>query len=205
MARSEKVEPSTVDDDRTQALQRYVELLSITGSPLATARGEITDQVAAQFRAVIDAVLLAAEERSSHWEPYREDSYDTVELSEEIGRTRAQSGIHPSQSLHAASLIFEAALPTVEKRLTELGDPTPALTAGLLLNREILKRMAIAARSYVNLLLDKAQNSHRDERRRLSRELHDVAAPAVAIGLQNLELFDLYSESDPERAPQKLQ
>ena len=65
--------------------------------------------------------------------------------------------------------------------------------------------MAAAARAYVDLLLDKAQSSNRDERRRLSRELHDVAAPAVAVGLQNLELFDLYSDSDPERAAAKIQ
>jgi signal transduction histidine kinase len=136
--------------------------------------------------------------------PHEPDE-DDPELSEAIGRSRASAGIHPSQSLHAATLIFEAGLPTIARRLADAGDPTPELTAGRLLNATILERMAAAARSYVDHLLAKAHGSNRDERRRLSRELHDVAAPAVAVGLQNLELFNLYSVSDPAKAAAKLQ
>jgi signal transduction histidine kinase len=126
-------------------------------------------------------------------------------LSDAIGRSRATGGIHPSQSLQAATLIFEAALPIVTSRLAERDVTDPTTTAALELNREILHRMAVAARGYVDYLLDKAQSSNRDERRRLSRELHDVAAPAVALGLQNLELFDMYNENDPDRAADKIQ
>jgi len=160
--------------------------------------------VRAQLYGVVDAVTKAADERCGVTSETREEGEGT-QLSEAIGRTRATSNIHPSQSLQAASLIFEAALPTIAARLAAAGDPEPELAAGLLLNREILRRMAEAARAYVDLLLDKAQNSNRDERRRLSRELHDVAAPSVAIGLQNLELFDVYAGDVPEKAAAKIQ
>jgi signal transduction histidine kinase len=101
-------------------------------------------------------------------------------------------------------MIFEAALPTIADELREAGVLAPEVTAGVALNAEILRRMSAAAKAYVDYLLEKAQSTNRDERRRLSRELHDVAAPAVAIGLQNLELFDAYAASDPSRAAAKV-
>ena len=39
---------------------------------------------------------------------------------------------------------------------------------------------------------------------RLSRELHDRIAPAIAASMHNLELFELYRDSDPDRAELKL-
>ncbi len=185
--------------DRKQILDRYRELLHQAGSPLL-AHEAIMKQVEAQLYSVVDDVAAAfgmVAEAVGDEEP--EDP-----LSESIGRSRAEAGIHPAQSLQAASLIFEAALPTIARMLAELGDQTPELTAGRLLNAAILERMALAARAYVDLLLDKAHGSNRDERRRLSRELHDVAAPSVAMGLQNLELYEVYADSDPARAAVKL-
>lgn len=184
--------------DRQQIMTRYLDLLRQSGSPLL-ARESVMHQVRAQLYSVIDSVSAV------YGEPAMPDPDDVEEpvLSETIGRTRATAGIHPSQSLHAAALIFEAALPTIARRLAELSDPTPELSAARLLNSAILDRMALAARAYVDLLLDKAHGSNRDERLRLSRELHDVAAPAVALGLQNLELYELYSDSDPVKAAAK--
>ena len=73
-----------------------------------------------------------------------------------------------------------------------------------MLNTVLLARLAAASRTYVDYLLDKAHGSNRDERRWLSRELHDVAAPSVAVVLQKLELYELYRETDPPRADLKL-
>jgi signal transduction histidine kinase len=186
--------------DREQILARYLDLLRQADSPLL-ASAVAMKQVEAQLYNVVDDVAAAfgiAATAASR------DDDSQEPLSESIGRSRAEAGIHPSQSLQAASLIFEAALPTIARRLAVLGDETPELTAGRLLNGAILERMALAARAYVDLLLDKAHGSNRDERRRLSRELHDVAAPAVALGLQNLELYEVYIDTDPVKAAMKL-
>ena len=186
-------------EDRGRILRRYMQLLADAGSPLVDAGAAVVHQVQAQLLGVVDAV---------HARLFGEDNGDITargsELSESIGRTRATARIHPAQSLRAASMIFEAALPTIAAQLRAAGAPAPELTAGLALNDEILQRMSLAARAYVDYLLEKSQNSYRDERRRLSRELHDVAAPAVAIGLQNLELFDVYVDKDPDRAADKI-
>ncbi len=187
-------------DRRATVLAVYLQLLLRDESPLLTAGEAVLDQVKAQLLGVVDSVAAVIDPPS----PSTCSEDGGRSLSESIGRTRANAAIHASQSLHAASLIFEAALPTIADRLADRGDPTPELTAGVLLNREILQRMAVAARSYVDYLLEKAHDSNRDERRRLSREMHDVAAPAVAIGLQNLELYEAYAGRDPERAALKL-
>jgi signal transduction histidine kinase len=184
---------------RQRILARYLELLALADSPLLHAGEAVLEQVKRQLLGTVDAVrdILAGSR------PDERDQTGT-QLSEAIGRTRATARIHPSQSLRAASLIFEAALPTIAGELRTAGVPDPELAAGVALNAEILRRMSEAARAYVDYLLEKAQSSNRDERRRLSRELHDVAAPAVAIGLQNLELFDVYAGQDPARAATKI-
>jgi signal transduction histidine kinase len=185
---------------REDILARYLALLAARNSPLLDAGEAVLDQIKGQLLSTVDAVhaALSGADASSR-------QSNGTQLSETIGRTRASAArIHPSQSLRAASMIFEAALPAIANELRAAAVPEPELTAGVALNAEILQRMSAAARAYVDYLLEKAQSSNRDERRRLSRELHDVAAPAVAIGLQNLELFDAYADSDPERAAAKI-
>ncbi|MDP9092931.1 MAG: hypothetical protein M3N95_08330 [Actinomycetota bacterium] len=144
-------------------MERCLALLEQVASPLLLS-SEARAQFTAQLYSVIDAV--AAEAGVSGGLP--SGGGDGLDLSEAIGRIRATSGIDPSQSLEAAALIFEAALPTMAARLAAVGDPTPELTAGRLLNAAILQRMAVAARAYVDYLLEKAYGSTRDEKRRLS-------------------------------------
>ena len=183
--------------DAAELVARYFELLKADNSPLLSAGPAVREQLSAQFRSVIAAVG-----REVHGIESPVD--EGLAISETIGRRRAVGRMHPSQSLRAASSIFEAGLPAVVTAARERGLPDPESAAAIALNREILERMASAAAPYVEHLLDKAHATNRDERRRLSRELHDVAAPAVAIGLQNLELFELYRDADAERAELKL-
>jgi signal transduction histidine kinase len=129
-----------------------------------------------------------------------------AELSLRIGAERARAGVHPAESLDAAALIFEAGLPVVTNALRRGGrdDPDMGQLAALILNRTIMDRMVAAAATYVDYLLGKIHRSNHDERRRLARELHDIAAPAVAVGLQNLDLYGVYSKTDELKAAHHL-
>lgn len=176
---------------REHILARYFALLAEEQSPLIQAGPEVQTQLAAQLFAVID-------------EAAGELSAQGSDLSSRIGRARAASGVHPSVSLAAARLIFVAALPSLTRHLQENGDPAAATTAAVKLNDAILIRMADAAADYVGYLLDKADQAHRDEARRISRDLHDAVGPSIAVAVQSLDLANRYRSSEPERAAGKL-
>jgi signal transduction histidine kinase len=188
--------------DRDRISTRYHDLLRRDDSPLL-----MVEQIRNQLLEQLDEVLTAVERylQTGRGETSPSVSMDApAELSLQIGAERASAGIHPVQSLHAASLIFEAALPVVAEALTAAGHESAGLTAGLALNRAIMDRMMAASSTYVDYLLTKVHGSHRDERRRLARELHDMAAPAVAVGLQNIDLHGVYAKTDELKAADHL-
>lgn len=179
-------------DRREQILTRYFALLADEGSPLLLAGPDVEAQVASQLLAVVDAAVGEFP-----------DAVET-ELSADIGRARAASGVHPSVSLSAARLIFVAALPSVTEHMLAGGDTGAASTAAIRLNAAILSRMADAAANYISFLLDKVDQAHRDEAQRLSRDLHDLVGPTIAVAVQSLDLAGRYRRSQPERELEKL-
>lgn len=181
---------------RQRALERYLELLTASGNPLAEAGEPIASQLRRQFLETVDDAAEVVSKPGDGEGP---------RLSSAIGQDRAATGIHPSQSLAAATLIFAAALPELATYLGEKGTAEPLASAAIRLNTSILSRMAEAAASYVEYLLDKATTAQQDEARRLSRELHDVVGPRIAIGLQGLDLAEHYVDSDPAKARDKIE
>lgn len=181
---------------RSRALAAYLDLLSASQNPLAAAPEPVRSQLKQQFLQTIDEAKDQAADPASG---------PPARLSTAIGQDRAAAGVHPSQSLAAASLIFTAALPELVSFLQHEGTPDPHQEAAVRLNAAILRRMAQAAASYVEYLLDKATTAQQDEARRLSRDLHDVVGPRIAIGLQGLDLAEHYLREDPERALAKIE
>lgn len=180
---------------RARALSRYLELLLDSGNPLAHVGEPIASQLKRQFMETVDDAAGLGPRKGGSGAP---------RLSSTIGQDRAATGIHPSQSLAAATLIFTAALPELAGYLEDQGAAEPLQSAAVRLNSSILSRMAEAAASYVEYLLDKATTAQQDEARRLSRELHDVVGPRIAIGLQGLDLAQHYIDNDPTKAQAKI-
>ncbi len=50
-----------------------------------------------------------------------------------------------------------------------------------------------------------AERAQSDERKRISRELHDRVAHDMAVAHQSLQLYDALKEQDPKRAAQKIE
>jgi signal transduction histidine kinase len=152
------------------------------------------DQVQRQLDSVLDDVedfrIPATGSRAEH-------------LSEEIGTTRANRGVHPVESAQAAMEMFQVLLPVVVRELRTLG-MGDAAAAAITLHRSIMRRVGLGALAYANYLLMKMSGSHRDERHRIARELHDGAAHAIGVALQNLELHRIYADRDPELARSKM-
>jgi signal transduction histidine kinase len=114
------------------------------------------------------------------------------------GTYRARSEIHPIESLRAASALFDVALPIIVSRHGL--DARRALTMSLTLHEALMERIALASLSYVDLLLAKLHASREDERRRISRELHDRVGHGMALTLQRLDLHKRFAGDDTERA-----
>ncbi|HVQ18234.1 MAG TPA: sensor histidine kinase [Actinomycetes bacterium] len=128
-----------------------------------------------------------------------------VRLSEEVGVTRAMRGIHPLESVRAAIEMFKVLLPVVVRELQKGDGGDDAIAAGaVVLNAAIMRRVGLGAVSYATYLRKKVNSSHRDERSRIARELHDRAAHSIGVALQDLGLHDVYLEGDPERARRKV-
>ncbi|MDG4765748.1 histidine kinase [Solwaraspora sp. WMMD406] len=134
-------------------------------------------------------------------------------FSVEVGASRARSGIHPSESLRAASLLFEVALPLLAGRIArDTRDRDKDCRDGIhqvmmisrALHEAVMDRVALASLSYVDFLIEKLQASRQEERRRIARELHDRVGHGMGLAMQQLDLFQFYSVSDPQLAPDKL-
>ncbi|QKG19900.1 sensor histidine kinase [Actinomadura verrucosospora] len=122
-------------------------------------------------------------------------------LSAEIGGTRAMTGVNPVESLEVASVLFAVVM-------EHLGPHDPqgrtAVALSEVLHTAIMRRVGVASVAYASFLLRKVHGAHLSERRRMARRLHDLVAHEVGVGLQNLELFEMYRD-DPAQAATKLE
>jgi signal transduction histidine kinase len=167
--------------------------LEVERSPLVK-NPEAAAQVLHQAEAVMDDIEAAAK-----GDPVPAPRTDR--LSDEIGATRALRGVHPVVSLRAATAMFEILHPILLERLrVRVAGNAELLTATNALHESIMLRLGQGAVSYANFLRRKVTTSHREERYRIARELHDHAAHGVGVALQDLELHDVYADQDPLRA-----
>lgn len=126
------------------------------------------------------------------------------ELSEVIGSSRADRRIHPGESLRAALELSEAALFAVVEELTSGISRAEVAEVAAAIQRATMERVARASVSYIDRLLREASQAHIEERRRISRELHDRVANSLAVVHRNVELYEVLKEKDSARAEQKL-
>jgi signal transduction histidine kinase len=141
------------------------------------------------------------------------DSYrgvtDNVDLSAmsgsvEVGVSHEIEGVHPTESLHAASVLFQTALPVVLRAFSALGRPETDAGAALMLHRVIMSRIASSTVSCTGIMIKTIRDSHRAELARLARDLHDRTAHAIGVALQNIELHEMHASRDIARAKEKL-
>ncbi len=195
-------QPTLPEPARQQILDEFERRLRSVRSPIVTNPEAITElrvQIDSMLDEVVDASRLDESDMS-------DETGSAVVLAVQIGTSRAAQGIHPTESLRAADALFEVALPVLTREcVTEAEGPAGAARMALNLHRTIMSRVVQASTPYVNFLLAKLYSSHRDERERMARELHDRAAHAVGVGLQDLELYDVYLAREPDRAREKFE
>jgi len=122
-------------------------------------------------------------------------------LASDIGTSRAAQGFHPGESLQAAGVLFGILMRAARDRAADQTDLTEGLLAvALTSNIVIVRAIGEAADTYARFLLNRIHSAQVEERRRLSRELHDRIGHGVSLAQRNLELYNIYRAVDPAEA-----
>jgi signal transduction histidine kinase len=125
--------------------------------------------------------------------------------SETIGVSKARGNVHAFHSLRAVVAFSEAALSVLVNDLPPSPTSRSEVAAvALAIQKSFMERVTRAALAYANYLLEKVHESHSDERRRISRELHDRVAHSIMVAFRSMELYEMYSTKDPSKAQAKL-
>src|SRR5712691_8452525 len=175
-----------IESQRADILQAYAQALEEAASPLAqdaTALG----QAILNAEQILDDVASAI--RTGETDP--DDTYRLIAW--EIGVSRAQAGVHPEQSLVAASVWFSTVVKSLASQLAS--DPQSLslfMVAVLGLERSINMRIRESSASYASFLLNMAREARTRERRSIVRELHDRIGYCVSVAPRHLELFELH-------------
>ncbi|WP_189021528.1 sensor histidine kinase [Micromonospora yangpuensis] len=161
---------------------------------------EVVAQLAIQVQSVLDDI----EARLSGADATSVELVGESRLfNVDIGADRARRGIHPVQSLRAATTLFEVMLRILTRDLPPT-DSAAALRLSRALHEAIMARVALASLSYVGFLMEKLQASRQEERTRIARELHDRVLHEMGLTLHRLDLHRHYADRDPAQARAKV-
>ena len=201
LSRLSSVAADVLETHFEEVIAAYEARLLAIGSPLL-AEAKTREQVMAQGRSVLKeviAVLRGQEVRS-------DIQQSATRLSTNIGVSRASGNVHAFHSLRAVIAFSEAALSVVVDNLPPSSTSTSEVAAvAVAIQNSFMERVWKAALAYANYLLEKAHESHADERRRISRELHDRVAHSIMVAFRSLELYEIYRAKDPSKGQAKLE
>lgn len=179
---------------REEIVSSFEHRLRAQGSPILDS-AHAHQQMLRQARSILNEVV------DSYREVTKSTNPDPTSLRVEINPSQAIEAIHPADSLQAASVLFETALPVVKRALS--ADGRRNAEAALILHRVVLSWAASYAMSHTVLVFKTIRDSHRAELAQLARDLHDRTAHAIGVAIQNLELHEVYASQDAARAQEK--
>ncbi len=188
-------DPTLSSELREEIVSSFERHLRALGSPILDSL-DVRTQMLHQARSMLDDVVDRYREATENVD------LSAMSLSVEIGASQAIEGVHPAESLRAASVLFETALPFVLRAFTAVGRPDAE--AALVLHRVIMSRIASGAVSHTGFMLKTIRDSHRAELARLARDLHDRTAHTIGVAIQNLELHEVHARRDAALAQEKL-
>ncbi|MGH3972144.1 MAG: sensor histidine kinase [Pseudonocardiaceae bacterium] len=192
-----KGDPILSDELRAEIVSSFEHRLRAQGSSIldsVDARDQMLDQIRSVLDEVVDSYRAATENAD----------LSTMSLSAETDARQGIEGMHPTESLHAANVLFETALPFVLRAFSAIGRPDAEAGVAVVLHRVIMSRIVSSAVSYTGSILKAIRDSHRAELARLARDLHDCTAHTIGVAIQNLELHEVYASRDLAQAQEKL-
>ena len=96
----------------------------------------------------------------------------------------------------AGEILFGLALPRLDAYIKQTHDSTDSLQVALALHHAIWRRFPPGAIAYVEQIRQRLASSNLENRKQVSRELHDRVAHSLATALLRLELHRVRGSSD---------
>jgi signal transduction histidine kinase len=119
-------------------------------------------------------------------------------LASTIGEAQAENQLSPADLLRATMAFFDVTVNSLASHVRDDPELLPCfVTAVLALNESISRRIRGATLTYTGYLLERVDQAHIDERRRIARDLHDQLGEGMSVALRQLELHEITSSRDP--------
>lgn len=177
----------------------YERRLQEIGSLLVVGEGVSGGQLEANARSVLDRAAKVLRGEESSLLAVEEEIYQNIEASQE------PLNPHPDESLRAGVALCKAAVFTVVRNLSGGRSQEEVAEIALSVQEIVIDRVSrMVMASYVDYLLTKVKETQFEERRHVSREMHDRLAHQMTVVTQSLDLFESLRENNPTRAEERL-
>jgi signal transduction histidine kinase len=177
--------------DRTAILSAYATSLEASRSPIF-AEPRARDQAMTYASEIIAYVAASAQGSQIRID----DRHELLPWM--IGAAQADNELSLADLLRAAAIFFDVTVTTVARHVKDDPGLLPSfITAVMTLNEGISRRIREATLAYTGYLLERVDQAHMDERRRIARDLHDRLGEGMSVAFRQLELHEITSREDP--------
>jgi signal transduction histidine kinase len=184
-----------------EVLEVYEEQVLIMGSTLV-AEAETYEQLRVQAHCVLKEVIKRLGTAKTPASIQQQGN----QLPETLEAPKARSDLQAREALEVGMALSNAALSVVVDNLPQsLTSGRGTATIASAIQTCVMEHVAREVVAYTDFLLGKVHEAHVDERRRISRELHDEVAHSIMVAFRSLELYELYNTTAPSKAPSKLE
>lgn len=172
-------------------LASYAKSLEAADSPVATeprAREQAMAN-AAKILADVAAMLRGSDNRI-------DDHHEM--LAWMVGQARADGQLSPADLLRAAGAFFDVTVNALARHVEHDPELLACFITGVIaLNDSISRLIREATLAYTGYLLERVDQAHVDERRRIARDLHDLLGEGMSVALRQVELHEFATSQDP--------
>lgn len=194
------VEAARIIDERFEEIfSDYERRLNEIGSLMVVGEGTTKEQLETNARSVLERAAKVLRGEESSLLAVEEEIYQNIEASQE------PLNPHPDESLRAGVALCKAAVFTVVRNLPDVHSTEEVAEIAIAVQEIVIDRISrMVMASYVDYLLTKVKETQFEERRHVSREMHDRLAHQMTVVTQSLDLFASLRESNPSRAEERL-
>jgi signal transduction histidine kinase len=173
-----------IEADRVAILESYARSLDAWPDPVV-AEPRARDQVMTSGAEILAEIVARGRDGDGQPRPA-------------AGAVPAESRLGPADLVRAAGAFFNVVTGFLAGYVTDDPGLLPCFVSTVqALNDSISHRIREATLAHTGSLLERVDQAHVDERRRIARDLHDRLGEGMSVALRQLELHEIASSHDP--------